>query len=357
MLRNILSMLVSTLLCGIMPSQAADLDNTDHGVAVYAYYNIGDENAETPYLSQAKFDAQIDEIRNKNYRVIRMQDAFTSLPPSHAVLLTFDNPDQATYQNAIAKLVARQIPFTIFISPGITTEAQWQKLQELKTLDFITLGLSSYHYDHMGDWPASKLFADINQAKALFREKLGMEARYFAYPYGEFSSAYRDVIAKSGFKAAFGQNSGILQSDSKDIYTLPRFAMTEEFGDIERFRLTSAALPFPVQDIDPAAPYISELNSIGFTATDRDRAELKKISCFSSQLGKIKSEVISQRVELRFAQPASGRIRINCTIPVTDESDPDSVRYRWLGFLYVLPETQATGSMNEMEELSSPLPP
>ena len=59
-----------------------------------------------------------------------------------------------------------------------------------------------------------RVSADIRAAKEKFRSHLGSATRLFAYPFGEFSPELTDMVNKTGFVAAFGQQSGVLDCRS-----------------------------------------------------------------------------------------------------------------------------------------------
>src|SRR6185436_8231328 len=129
----------------------------------------------------------------------------------------------------------------------------------------VTIGLHPSSYGLLDGAAPDEMKRQINNARTQLREKLGIEAKLFAYPSGQISSAYRDVVAAAGFDAACGQQSGVAYAGS-DLYTLPRFVMTESYGDLDRFRMTVNALPLPVTDVEPKDPHLATLKPvIGFT--------------------------------------------------------------------------------------------
>ncbi|PZP55553.1 MAG: polysaccharide deacetylase, partial [Micavibrio aeruginosavorus] len=257
----------------------------------------------------------------------------------NTIALTFDEPDEETYTKAIPLLVQNKIPFTLFISPGLAEQSEWETLKNLRKSDFVTIGLSTFTYGHLGGWSEENITEDLNRAKAIYREKLEQEPDYFAYPLGEYSAQFVSAVQKAGFHAAFGQNSGVM-TQATDVMKIPRFTMTDDFGDLDRFRTTSNAMPFPVKDLTPDTSYMMTMPDIGFTIDNRiSDNDIKKTKCFSS--GTIQPETVflgTGRIELRFPEaPITDRLRINCTITVAGELPDDDPRYRWLGFLLYFP--------------------
>jgi hypothetical protein len=117
--------------------------------------------------------------------------------------------------------------------------------------------------------------------------------------------------------------------------------MTEEFADLDRFRMTSQALPLPISDLEPESMILKSNPPFpGFTVSSSIQAtDLKKMTCFASGIGKLTIQLLGHnRVEIRFPKGFDDtRGRVNCTLPVPSADDPRDVRWRWLGFLYVVP--------------------
>lgn len=349
-------------LCGVKPAHAASLPEDVTAATIYTYFSIAatkdtDDSSsatEQSTLSLDSFTAQLDELTSGDYTVmslpelIQAQQAGRSLQ-RRTLALTFDHIDD-TFITTIAPLLSdRNIPFTVFVSAGQLDQKQggvtWDSLRKLLKQKGVTLGMTAYNYGHLAAWPKDKLAADTNQARSRIREELQADPLFFAYPYGEYSPLYREVVEQQGFAAAFGQNSGVVSKDA-DTLTLPRFTITEEFSDLDRLRMTTSALPFPVSDVEPESMVLSEkLPFPGFTVPAAIPAsDLKSLTCFASGAGQMTINLLGHnRVELRFPHSltdgfATWRGRINCTLPVKSADDPADVRWRWLGFLYAVPD-------------------
>ena len=330
----------------------ADILEDNASSSVYAYFNVT-RDGEDSSISYDQFAQQVEEIGIGNYTVLSLSDLLTkeksgeSLPPN-TIAITFEEPDEETYSKAIPLLIENKIPFTIFISPGNAEASEWDRLKNLQENALVTIGLTSFTYGHLGSWSEEKIVEDLNKAKAIYREQLDAEPLYFSYPLGEYSPQFVEAVRKMGFKAAFGQNSGVL-TQSLDMMKLPRFTMTDEFGDLERFRTTSNALPLPVKDVQPDTSYMTSMPTIGFTIDDKISADdMKKTKCFASGATQPDTAYLgSGRIEVRFKEsPITDRLRINCTITVPGELPDDDPRYRWLGFLLYFPVKAETSDMD-----------
>jgi peptidoglycan/xylan/chitin deacetylase (PgdA/CDA1 family) len=354
MCRNIfLTLLLSLSVCGWGKTVQADMISDDASTAViYSYFRISDEDEDPSTISLDDFTGQIEELISGPYNpqsiaaVISAQDRNAKLPP-RTVALTFDGIDYSIFNKAIPLLLEKKIPFTLFVSPGQLDGAQrsgngvrWEDIADLSKDKLATIGLTSYTYGHLGSWTEEQLIADLNRAKTRFREELKMEPEYFAYPFGEYSPAFRSAVSRQGFVAAFGQNSGAVSSPS-DKLALPRFTMTRDFADLDRFRMTSEVLPLPATDISPASQVLTDNPPTpGFTvAPEISKSDLQKMTCFASGIGKLQIQILGDsRVEIRFPKGFDDtKGRMNCTLPGPQSDLNDEPRWRWIGFLYTVP--------------------
>jgi hypothetical protein len=135
-----------------------------------------------------------------------------------------------------------------------------------------------------------------------------------------------------GFVAGFGQHSGAIGNTSP-MYYLPRFAMNEAFGSLERFKLAANVLPIGSADITPVDPVIGANNppSIGFTVTWPTK-NLDRLNCFASHSKNLEITRLGNRLEVRTpdAMP-QGRTRLNCTMPAGNGT------WHWFGRQFYVP--------------------
>jgi peptidoglycan/xylan/chitin deacetylase (PgdA/CDA1 family) len=339
--------LALTLLLAIPPKAQAGipLPEDESSAVILAYYRIGEDAYPDSSLRADQFEAQIDEFITAGYKILPLPEIVNALKngealPPRAIAITFEGAYQSAYKNAMPLLLEKNIPFTVFFSSSQADipaheHMGWAELRSLRAHDTVTLGILPATYMRLGDQPREEVLARINKARIRFRENFKSEPAFFSYPYGEYSESLKALIREQGFAAAFGLQSGSAYSDS-DFMALPRFTMTEKYGDMERFRLVAGALPLPVEDIEPADAQIDTENPvIGFTVTDRLAPYLKSLACHVSGQDQPAVEILSDtRIELRLAEPVSEeRTRVNCTLPGPREPDGTLSHWRWMGML------------------------
>jgi peptidoglycan/xylan/chitin deacetylase (PgdA/CDA1 family) len=318
---------------------------------IIAYQHIGEDSFPDTNIRIEQFQAHIRELVSGDYNILPLEKVVKSFQeqtplPMNSVAITFDGGYRSVYNHAIPLLLEHDIPFTIFLSTdnldhNSSRYMNWddiKKLKKHKKNNLISIEAQPMSYVRLSDSSEEDIRQQINSARALFRKNIGTEVSLFSYPFGEYSSKYRNIIASAGFKAAFGLQSGVAYSGS-DIMALPRFTMTENYGGLERFRMIAKALPLPATDIKPENPRLDNNNpAIGFSIDKSLMDDRQRLKCFASNHSLPKIEFIgTNRVELRFEKAFDDqRTRINCTMPGPDSEPGEEQKWRWFGMLLTM---------------------
>lgn len=338
---------------------AATLSEDLNSAIVYAYFKIGAPEANTQDLSLSSFQEQIDELSDPDngYQVLPLSDVLnrqkqndTIAPKS--VVLTFENFDQDFLTSVWPILKDRKIPFVLSVSTSRLDDAErsgaspsWDDLKTISKSSLAEFGILPYRYVYGHSLSDADFKLDINRAKSSFRDHMGDEPKYFSYPYGDYTPQLANLVDQQGFQGAFTQASGVLAT-STSRYAIPRFTMTEGFADLDRFRMTSMALPLPVNQVKPDHTFVPDNPpSLSFTIDDRiPLQEIKQLDCFASGQSGVDKKIDGKTVTIVF--PAAfddSKARVNCTIPFVPEDedgvkDTDNTRWRWAGFQFIFPE-------------------
>lgn len=328
--------------------------------SIYVYNRIDEDQYPDTNIRAEQFQAQIDEITSGNYVVKPVSEIIDALKnkknlPDRTIALSFDGGYKSFFDIAYPLLERHDLPYTLFISTDhIDSDnpqyMSWSELRKIAKSDLATIGIMPSSYARIYNEEDSEIRRQINKAKTRYREELGKQPEYFTYPFGEHNAKYRDIVEKSGFIAAFGQQSSVLNS-SDDLYSLPRFAMTETFGNISRFRLTANALPLAASITSPQTTMLKEpLKTVHLKISEDITAEqLEDISCFISGAGKADIEkTTAHELIITTDYPVdSERIRLNCTLPLPTSGNLDEKRWRWFGALFIYQrDTAMVHSMN-----------
>jgi peptidoglycan/xylan/chitin deacetylase (PgdA/CDA1 family) len=329
---RLLSALLAGLLCILCAAPATAEDSEE----ILLYHRFGDERYPTTNVTVQQLEAHIAELTSGAYTVLPVAEIIDAYQngralPDRTIGITIDDAYASVYEVAYPRFRAAGLPVTLFVSTepvdaGDGDFMTWDQIREM-TENGADIGNHTVTHLHMIGLGDARNGDEISRAQSRITEMTGKAPVLFSYPYGEFGTAEMSLAERSGFKAAFGQYSGVTHAGAY-MFSLPRFAMNENYADKDRFTLIVNALPIPAREYVPADPVLGpNPPPFGFTLM-ADVGSLSQLACYPSHMKEAaRMEILGgKRVEVRFDTPfPPGRSRINCTMP-----GPDG-RWRWLG--------------------------
>lgn len=310
--------------------------------SVIMYHRFGESQFPSTNVTMEQFTAHVEELKSGGYNVAALPDIIAALKngealPDKTVALSVDDAYQSVYTKAWPMLRDAGFPFTLFVATQPVDQRlggymSWDQIRDLQAQG-VTIGSQTKTHPHMPELSDAAVRQELDESNARFKIELGAAPDLIAYPYGETSAAIMDISKDMGFVAGFGQHSGAIGNDSP-MYYLPRFAMNEAFGSLERFKLAANTLPIGVSDVTPSDPVIGANNPppIGFTVTWPTK-NLDRLNCFASHTKNLDITRLGNRLEVRTPDVMpQGRTRLNCTMPAGNG------RWYWFGRQYYVPE-------------------
>ncbi len=304
-------------------------------VTVLMYHRFGEQTYPSTNIKINQFLEHIKELNKKKYNVIDLNLAVKGIMgqkkiPDRSVAITIDDAYLSVYEKAWPILKKNNFKFALFVSTDVIDQKlsnymNWDQIRELKK-NGVIIGSQTKTHPHMHRLSENEIYHEINYSNKRFVKELGFKPMLFAYPYGEYNLNTIEVVKETGFIAAFGQHSGVAHSTA-GLFQLPRFAMNENYGDLNRLKLSINALPMIVQDVSPINPFITNNPPLfGFTLS-QSKKQNKIVRCFASNNIKTTTTRIGKhRIEVRLEKPfPKERGRINCTMEAVDQ------RWRWFG--------------------------
>jgi len=207
-------------------------------VIIFGYHRFVNNvrRPDTEITPQA-FEAQMQELKNKNVSVIPMQDFLAwrrgeKAIPSKSAIITFDDGWKSQYDVAWPILKKFDFPVTLFIytegiRPGRFSGGEsmsWEHLAEMRDAGVDIQGHTATHsdlrrpYDKVAKKKLSPeeyeawLQAEVAGSKQMIEQKLGVKVNCLAVPYGFHNDHVRDVTMKADYEALFtvyGQPIGL----------------------------------------------------------------------------------------------------------------------------------------------------
>jgi peptidoglycan/xylan/chitin deacetylase (PgdA/CDA1 family) len=198
-------------------------------VIIFGYHRFVNSvrHPDTEITPQA-FEAQMQELKNKNITVIPMQDFLAwrrgeKAIPVKSAILTFDDGWKSQHEVAWPILKKFNYPVTLFvytegIRPGRFSGGEsmsWDQLAEMRDAGVDIQGHTATHsdlrrpYDKVAKKKLSPeeyeewLQKEIGGSKQMIEQKLGVKVNCFAVPYGFHNDHVRDVAMKAGYEALF----------------------------------------------------------------------------------------------------------------------------------------------------------
>lgn len=318
---------------GLTGFARANAQNVDHA-AVIMYHRFDEPKYPSTNIALAQFEAHLEFLSENGYSVLPLGEIVSRLQsgegvPDRTVAITIDDAYLSVYEKAWPLLQKYGFAFTLFVATEpidrrLRGYMSWEQLREMQAAG-VSIGSQTKTHPHMHRISPAEVAAELADSSARFLAELGLRPDLFAYPFGEYSLAVTEAVKSAGFRAAFGQNSGIMHGDDL-FFELPRFAFNETYSSLDRLKLAANGQPLKVTDITPADMVITQNPPLyGFTLAE-EMLPANQLRCFASGYGQIEVTLLGQRAEVRLPGPMDGpRFRINCTLPGEDG------RWRWFG--------------------------
>ena len=316
----------------------------DYGIISIMYHRFDENKYPSTNIEIIDFKRHLELINKKKINFIDTKNfkrEINSKIKEQKILLTIDDGFLSFYENAWPILKKNKIPFILFVSTrevGKFNYMNWSQIREIGKEDFVHIGNHSHSHEFLIDMTADQIKQDIIQSIEIFQKELGYKSEFFSYPFGEYSGELKKIVKDLGFKFAFGQHSGVINSDH-DFLELPRFPINEKYGKVERFKTIINTLPFKYVKLLPEEKYINNSTNPPLVTIEfnDDIKNLDLINCYSNEKNIWKkSEIIfinknKLQINLR-GKFITERGRINCSLQESDGY------WRWLGVQFVVKE-------------------
>lgn len=219
-------------------------------VSVLMYHQVGrfasPRKHRASYCDVGRFRAQMAFLKHAGYHVISLADACRALfgkqpLPGRAVVLSFDDGYENFADEALPVLRESGYPSVLFAVAGLLGKrAAWLsddgakpilldggRLAELRGAR-VEIGSHSVSHPRLSRLDPQQAWHEIADSKAALEDVLGAAVDFFAYPYGDYSPAVRDAVARAGYQAAVTCSRGAANT-APNPFEIPRKAIS--YGD------------------------------------------------------------------------------------------------------------------------------
>jgi peptidoglycan/xylan/chitin deacetylase (PgdA/CDA1 family) len=167
-----------------------------------------------------RFEEQARYIRDEGYsaltisELIRMRDA--NALPEKAVVLTFDDGFADFHETALPILVRYRLMATLYVVSGyLGRTSEWLDYADAKSLRLLSwpqlaeiekngieIGAHTLSHPPLDTLPLGRARDEIVLSKRHLEDRLGVDIKSFAYPYGYYSKSVRDLVVSAGYTSA-----------------------------------------------------------------------------------------------------------------------------------------------------------
>ncbi|GGX38290.1 polysaccharide deacetylase family protein [Saccharospirillum salsuginis] len=302
---------------------------------VLVYHHVATDTPASTTISPERFREHLTLLRDEGFSVVSIEEALAAVRgegsanlPEKAVVLTFDDAYGNIYDNAFPMLKEFDYPFTIFVATdpvdqGFNEMLTWDELQSLQDWG-VTIANHTRDHDYLvrhhprDDAWLTSVRENIQHAQQRLESELtGDIPKLFAYPYGEYNAALKELLADEGY-IGFAQHSGGIYSGS-DFHALPRFAAAGIYANPETLLTKLNSHPMPVNyDTVPDMLIHDPTPSMTIEVTRPDDMS-RSLNCFINGNWQDAEWENESRFSLAAPDPLSeGRHRFNCTAQARD---------------------------------------
>ena len=303
------------------------------GILSLMYHRFDENKYPSTNIKMAVFKQQIEIIKDLNYNFYNpknLEKNFHIVKKEKKILITIDDAFSSFYDVAWPYLKKEKIPFILFVSTKVVGKngyMSWAQIKELEKDSNVYIGNHSHTHDYLVNLTNNDFIKDIKLSNDSFIQNLGYNPIFFSYPFGEYNNFIKSHIAEN-FKFSFGQHSGVIDIN-KNKYELPRFAINEKYGDLERFKFLINLHPFQYKTLQPNEKYLTNNNPPKFSVEFFDEQKnLDNTNCFSDEGNKWdKSNIYFDKniLNINFREKfLFRRGRVNCSLN-------DNGTWRWFG--------------------------
>lgn len=306
-------------------------------VSVLIYHRFGDDRYPSTNVRLDQFEAQIAWLKNNDFQFPSLEQVVAAHKrgetlPGKNILITTDDGYQSIADNGWPILKEAGIPLALFVATdpidrGSSNYMTWDTIRHLDA-EGVSIGHHGANHMHMADASADAIGDDLKAANQRFLEELGYIPTIFAWPYGEYNPDHYSVLKENGLEAAFAQYSASL-GPASDLMSMPRFAINERYGAMDRFTIISNSKAMPVATITPSNPIVMDGNNPPRFAFTSPRAnQLTNMACFPSHMDGAADIQFGPngQIEVMISKAyPPGRSRVNCTAPAGNG------RWYWFG--------------------------
>lgn len=198
------------------------------------YHSIGETvpSGFRPFVVRPeRFRAQLQALAGAGHELLSVSELVrrrrAGRPPKRAAILTFDDGFADFLRNALPILQVTGMTATLYVTSGLVgghfhglAMLTWPDLREIQQAG-IEIGGHTVSHPALDQLSAAACRQEVIACKRQLEDRLGVEVRSFAYPFGFYNQQARAQVIGAGYKSACAVRYGFSPQDD-DEYALRR---------------------------------------------------------------------------------------------------------------------------------------
>ncbi len=295
--------------------------SNEFSALVLMYHRFDQAKYPSTSISSDLFEKHLKLIKQNNFNVLPLNELVNILKnkktiPEKSILITVDDGFKSFYKNAFPLLIKYDFPFSIFISTGSVTNEKssdymsWEMLREISQNNGLILNHTIDH-ESLLNLNESEIIYQVKGAQKKIEKELGATDLIFSYPFGESSIDIENILEKVEVQAAFSQYSAPIDINDS-LLRLPRFALNDLYGKIDRFKMILNTQKLPIKNIS-FKDAITKKKKINISF-ESDKS-LQGLNCYVNQNTKLTQSIQANKISIELDNLEVGkRHRLNCTL-------------------------------------------
>ncbi len=199
-------------------------------VSILGYHDFKERGGEAMVISAEKFRQQMQFIKDSNVPVVPLEDvvawkAGRKNIPEECFVITMDDGWEGVYRHAWPVLKEFGFPFTVYLYKKYVNiggrSLSWAQIREMMDSGLCTVGSHSVSHDSMTarkgrseEDHTAWLREELTASKTFLESNLGITCTSFAYPYGNYNEAIRDLAREAGYTSMVTVNGSKVRWDT-----------------------------------------------------------------------------------------------------------------------------------------------
>ena len=312
------------------------------GANVFMYHRFDESKYPSTNIDTKELESHLMYLKENNFNIESIDEILNKKENKKPFLrntvgFTVDDAFLSFYKNGWPIFKKYNVPVTLFVSTDIVNESHWNYMSWEDLREFInqggSIGLHSASHAHLTSYDILDVRKDLISSIKVIKKELGITPKIFAYPFGEASNDIINLLGSLNIDFAFGQHSGVINQNSNSYY-LPRFALNEAYGKLDRFIFSANTKPLVVKNFLPTEIYLTDNKEPKIEFDIVSKINKGSLNCFSNsggEWGNIDFSINEKnQIILNLMKPfLSGRGKINCTAK-------DNNNWLWFGHQFTV---------------------